>query len=133
VSAGAPAGLARRIAAGVYDLFPVAALWMVAAAIWIAPSGGRAVPPGDPFFRAWLLLVAFAYYAISWRGGQTIGMRAWKIRVEPARVPWPRLALRFAVAVVGIAAAGAGLWWSFFDEEGRCWHDLAAGTRVVRR
>ena len=127
------AALWRRVAAGVYDLFPVAALWMVAAAIWILPRGGQAVAPGDPLFRAYLLLVAFGYYAISWRGGQTIGMRAWKIHVEPAGLAWPRLALRFAVALVGIAAAGVGIWWSLLDAEGRCWHDIAAGTRVVRR
>jgi len=129
----APASLWRRVAAGVYDLFPLAALWMLAGLLWIAPTGGRAVPPGDPLFRAWLLVVAFAYYAISWRGGQTIGMRAWKIHVEPARVPWARLAVRFAVALVGLAAAGAGIWWALLDPERRCWHDIAAGTRVVRR
>ena len=125
------APLWRRVAAGVYDVFPVAALWMVAAALAFALAGGR-VDGHHPAFRAWLLLVTFGYYAISWRGGQTIGMRAWKIRIEPARLPWPRLALRFAVAVVGVLAAGAGIWWSLFDEERRCWHDLASGTRVVR-
>jgi uncharacterized RDD family membrane protein YckC len=135
--AAAPAGLPRRLAAGVYDLFPLAALWMLGAALWLALSGGGPVAPGNPFFRAYLLAIAFAYYGVSWRrGGQTVGMRAWRIRVMTADgrpLAWSATALRFAVAVLGIACFGAGLWWSLLDPDKRMWHDLAAGTRVERK
>jgi uncharacterized RDD family membrane protein YckC len=62
-------------------------------------------------------------------------MRAGGIRLQcadGARLGWPAAALRFAVAVVGIACAGAGLWWALLDPHQRMWHDLAAGTEVVR-
>lgn len=130
---GAPAGLTRRLLAGVYDLLPLVALWMIATAVAFAVAGGG-IDGHHPAFRAWLLLVALGYYGISWRrGGQTIGMRAWRIKIEShGPLSFATIALRFAVALVGIAAFGAGLWWSLLDREKRMWHDLAAGTRVVR-
>jgi uncharacterized RDD family membrane protein YckC len=40
--------------------------------------------------------------------------------------------LRFAVALLSLAPAGLGFWWALFDAQGRSWHDIAAGTLVVR-
>ena len=41
----------------------------------------RGIAPGTLWYQAYLLAVAFAYYGISWRlGGQTIGMKAWRLR-----------------------------------------------------
>ena len=60
------------------------------------------------------LVLAFsaAYFVISWtRGGQTIGMRAWRLRVVGADglpVAWPRALLRFVIAAVSLAAFGIG-------------------------
>ena len=128
------ASLWRRMAAGVYDLLPLAAIWMIAGAVWVGVRGA-AVAPGDPAFRAYLLAVSFAYYGWSWRVGQTLGMRAWRLRLvsrDGTRPGWPALALRFAVALLGIACFGMGLWWALLDERRRTWQDLAAGTEVVR-
>jgi uncharacterized RDD family membrane protein YckC len=132
----APAPLWRRLVAGVYDLLVLAAVWMVAGLAWVAAHGGAAAEPGDPGLRALLLLAALGYYGHSWRRGQTIGMRAWRIVVRTASgstLSWPGAALRFAMALVGIACAGIGIFWALFDARGRCWHDLAVGTEVVSK
>jgi uncharacterized RDD family membrane protein YckC len=133
-AAAVPASPWRRIAAGLYDLLPLAAILMIATAL-LFPFTRDGIPPGTYWYRAYLLLVAFAYYGLSWRrGGQTIGMKAWRLRMEPdagGALAWPRVALRFAVAVVSIAAIGAGLFAALFDPRRRMWHDLAAGTSVV--
>lgn len=143
-----PAPVWRRLAAGAYDLLPLAALWMAAAAAWIAvaqwlqpaqrdamESWGRWAVGNWPF-RAWLLAVALGYYAGSWAtAGQTIGMRAWQLRVvaaDGAPPRWRAALLRFAVAAAGIAALGIGLWWAWADPRRRMLHDLAAGTEVRR-
>ena len=131
-----PAPLWRRLAAGVYDLLALAALWMVAGLVWVAAHGGAAAEPGDRGLRSLLLLTALAYYGYCWRGGQTLGMRAWRIELrtaDGARLSWPAAALRLAMALVGLACLGLGLIWALFDARGRCWHDLAAGTEVVRK
>lgn len=145
--ADAPAPLWRRLAAIVYDSLPLVALWILAAAVWIALA--RWLAPGERAliesygrwavghwpFRAWLLVTAFAYFGWSWRhGGQTIGMRAWRIRVVAAdggRPRWPALLLRFVVAIGSLAAAGLGYAWALVDRERRTWHDLASRTRTV--
>jgi uncharacterized RDD family membrane protein YckC len=86
-----------------------------------------------------MLLVGFGYFGLSWRrGGQTIGMRAWRLRLVavggPARTPgWGALVVRYGVAALSLAAFGLGFLWSLFDRERRTWHDIASRTRVLRQ
>jgi uncharacterized RDD family membrane protein YckC len=133
-----PASLWLRLLAGVYDLLPLLALWFVAAVLALALTGGAL----DVHRLAHKLLVqalAFgvtaAYFVASWtRGGQTIGMKPWRLRVVCSDGTPPDLmhaALRFGVALLSLAPAGLGFWWALFDAQQRSWHDIAAGTLVV--
>jgi uncharacterized RDD family membrane protein YckC len=83
-----------------------------------------------------VLLASAAYFALSWsRGGQTIGMKPWRLRVVRGDGASPDLTqslLRFGVALISLAALGIGFWWALFDAQRRTWHDIAAGTVVVR-
>lgn len=131
------APLWKRLMAAGYDLFPVAALVMIATAL-VQPLAGGAIPAGSTASRwlQWLLLVLIAaYYAGSWhRGGFTIGMRAWRLRVQTETGQRPTLnqsLLRFAASLLAIAPLGLGLWWSLFDPRRRMWHDRISGTVVV--
>ncbi len=136
-----PASLWLRLAAAIYDLFPLLALWMLTAGLALLAVRGD-VDPAHPTLgwqlglRAALLVVTAAYFVISWaRGGQTIGMRAWRLRVVDAdgvALGWPRAALRFVVACVSLLALGIGYFWCLFDRRKRGWHDLAARSVVVR-
>lgn len=135
-----PAALPYRLLAIVYDLLPLAALWMATSAAMLLARGGERVTPNSPaaFVEFALLLgVTFAYFGLSWRrGGQTLGMRAWRLRVlraDGAALPsWGALALRYLVTPLSLAAAGLGFLWSLIDHERRTWHDLASGTVLVR-
>jgi uncharacterized RDD family membrane protein YckC len=136
-----PASLWLRIAAGIYDLFPLLALWMTTAGIALLAVHGE-IDLAQPSlgwrvgFRAALSVVTAAYFVISWaRGGQTIGMRAWRLRVvdgEGNALGWPRAALRFVVACVSLLAFGIGYFWCLFDRRKRGWHDVAAQSVLVR-
>lgn len=141
MTASPPAPLLLRLAAAVYDLFPLIALWMLTAALFLLAVHGEvdvAHPP--PAFhlaqQLAMLAVTAAYFVVSWvRGGQTIGMRAWRLRVAAAEggaLPWPRALLRFAIALVSAFAFGLGFLWCLIDRERRGWHDLAARSRVSR-
>lgn len=137
--AARPAHLGWRVLALVYDAFPVLALWVATSGLFLLLRGGRPVEPGS--LIAWLELVALwavagAYAVVSWRrGGQTIGMRPWRLAVvagDGSRADTRRLALRYAVATVSLAAGGLGFLWCLLDRERRAWHDIAAGTLLVR-
>jgi len=136
-----PASLWLRIAAGIYDLFPLAALWMLTAGISLLVVHGD-VDVAHPSLgwqlglRALLFVVTAGYFVISWaRGGQTIGMRAWRLRIVDAdgnALGWPRAIVRFAVACVSLLALGVGFFWCLVDRRKRGWHDLATRSVFVR-
>lgn len=135
-----PAALGHRVLALIYDAMPVAALWFAVAALGLLVRGGTPVTPNTPaamleFFA--MVLVTFGYAGLSWRrGGQSLGMRAWRlclVRADgSAPAGWGQLALRFVVSLVSLAALGLGFFWSLVDSERRTWHDLASGTALVR-
>ena len=77
------AGLLRRFAAMAYDALLLTALLIAATAPVTLFTGGEATRSGNPFVTTWLFLVSFAFFAWFWtHGGQTLGMRAWKIRLQ---------------------------------------------------
>ena len=126
----------RRFAAFCYDLLLVAALEFCFTLLVLAVRLGAAVPPGTWWFPLCLVAVAMAFFCGFWvHGGQTVGMRAWRIRVvrdAGGPLDWPHAAARFGALLVAALPAGAGLWWSAFDRQNRGWHDRWTRTRVVR-
>ncbi len=135
---GNPALVGWRLLALTYDFFPVLALWFVTA-------GAFTLLHGDAVRGGWLGGVEFAalwavsglYATISWRrGGQTIGMRPWQMRVVDAggagNASSRKLWLRYAVGSASLLLAGAGFWWAWIDRDRLTWHDRASGTRMLR-
>jgi len=125
-----------RLTALVYDVFPLLGLWFFAGAIGLTLAGDANKFARNTAIQALVLLFTAGYFVISWtRGGQTIGMRAWRLRVvdeNGARVGWPRALFRFVLACFSLALLGAGFWWQFFDREKRSAHDAIAHTRMLR-
>jgi len=133
-----PAPLWKRLAAALYDLLPLAALMMVGTALLLPLTGGAAMPHlGLTHFAYQLFVFALiaGYYIWSWhRGGQTIGMRAWRLRVQTQSGSNPDIrtaCLRFACSLVSVFAMGLGLIWALFDSRRRMWHDRWTGTEVI--
>jgi uncharacterized RDD family membrane protein YckC len=138
--------LGWRLLALVYDFFPALALWMLlstAFTLAYAFLGHHAARQNIAPFSAlqWLLwlccwVVTGAYATISWRrGGATLGMRPWRLRVvsaEGAPATFASLWKRYAVGTLSLLLAGAGFWWALFDRERLAWHDRASGTRMLR-
>ncbi len=121
-----------------YDFFPVLALWFVAA-------GAFTLLHGDAVRGGWLGAIEFValwavsglYATISWRrGGQTIGMRPWQMRVvaagDASNASLRTLWLRYAVGSASLLLAGAGFWWAWIDRDRLTWHDRVSGTRMLR-
>jgi uncharacterized RDD family membrane protein YckC len=76
-------GFLRRLAAQVYDLFLLIALLFLATALLLPFTAGEAVSAQQTLiYRIYLAVISFFFYGWFWtHGGQTLGLRAWKIKV----------------------------------------------------
>jgi len=123
----------RRLAAMSYDALLVTGLLMVAAAIVVIPSG-TGIRAGHPAFQLYLLVAWWLYFAVCWRsGGQTLGMRAWRIRLVADTPPfgWGDSAIRFIAAIFSALALGLGFAWSLIDPKRLTWHDRLSNSRLI--
>jgi len=149
----------RRFAATVYDVLAVIAIVMVVGLLAQMATGGRLFDEHGRMLTWWYQplqgLVVGAYFLLSWmRGGQTLGMRPWRIRVtdaDGAPVNGMRGLVRLIVAALPLAlvliypltSMKAALWapvigWlvlllpAWFDGRRRAIHDMVAGTEIRR-
>jgi uncharacterized RDD family membrane protein YckC len=160
-----PASLGWRLLALVYDLFPVFALVLVFGALvtGVATALGHPDVSDLPWMAPLLVAGAWtftgAYFVMSWsRGGQTLGMRPWRLKVvtpEGAVATRAALVRRYAFATlpaivsvelaalvpgiermapfwIGGGIALAGVLWSLVDRDGAALHDRLSNTRFVR-
>ncbi len=130
----------RRLAAIFYDGLLLVALWFVVTALLLAVSGGHMTDLDRPLWllyilRVSLLLVTLLFFAGFWtHGGQTLGMRAWRLKLISASgdpVNWNQALWRFAAAIPSVGAFGLGLFWMLLDPERCAVHDRLSGTRLV--
>ena len=128
-------GFLVRLASMLYDsilLFGV--LWLASAvASPLHPEAGWR----RTLFQVFLLAVIFGYYAFFWvKGGQTLAMKTWRIRlitVQGRPLTLRRALARFALALPSIGCAGLGLLWALMDKDRQFLHDRLAGTRLVKK
>lgn len=131
------AGFWRRLGAWVYDALVVLTIFLMATLVAVAANGGHAIAPQQIWFEVWLLGCLFAYFWLSWRaGGQTLGMRPWRIKLrssdgKPLRF-WQML-VRYLVAWISFLVVGLGFFWALIPPQRATWHDLASRTRVTDR
>lgn len=91
---------------------------------------------GGKLLVAHMMLLLLLYFAWQWiRGGQTLAMKTWRIklvRADDGGPITPALALlRFAAAWVGTLACGIGFLWAVIDRDGQYLHDRLTGTRLI--
>ena len=86
-------------------------------------------------YQALLLVIVILFFGVFWtRRGQTLGMMAWRLRVQRADgglLGWGDVLKRLGAATVGLCLAGLGYWWIWVDRDRLAWPDRWTGTRVV--
>ena len=128
-------GFLRRLAAQIYDLFLLIAVLFLATALLLPFTAGVAVSAQQVLiYRIYLAFVSFFFYGWFWtHGGQTLGLRAWKIKVmtlDQKPIRWNQALLRFATAIGSWGLFGLGFLWILFDKNRRGWHDHLSKTAV---
>jgi uncharacterized RDD family membrane protein YckC len=161
-----PAGMFRRMAALLYDSLAMVAVLMVATLPFLPFLHGRVLRPEEVgvlayIYWAWEVIVVAGFFGFFWtRRGQTLGMQAWRLRVEDPegrQLSWRLVLLRQAYAVLpwmpgflmlsyadtsrrlDLQLAGEALLfigvlsWTmmWFDAGRRTWHDRMSNTRVI--
>jgi uncharacterized RDD family membrane protein YckC len=160
VTTDQPCPLWRRLFALVYDLLIVVAIMMVVGLLCQLATGGTLIRTGAvTVIPAWYQIlqgvVVAAYFVSSWvRGGQTIGMRPWRIRVtgdDGGAISMQQAVIRLLMAAAPLVllmlepmfGLRATLWtllavWAgwfavaLFDARRRALHDFAAHTEIRR-
>jgi len=132
--------LPRRLAAIFYDAVLVFALLIVAFAVLVVPLGmlfgiDGAVIAHNPLTRLYLLAVISGFFSGFWmRGGETLGMRSWRLRLvrdDGGPLTLQICLLRQAAALLSWAAFGIDFLWSLFDRDQLTWHDRLTHSRLV--
>lgn len=134
-------GLARRALAVLYDGLLLIAIWFGVSALVMAMSAGLLAEPDRPLWlasmhRISLILATLGFFGGFWtHGGQTLGMRAWRLRlvgsVGHGAITWKQSALRLAGACLSIGALGLGFFWIWIDPKRRTWHGRLSGTQLI--
>ncbi|HED19674.1 MAG TPA: RDD family protein [Gammaproteobacteria bacterium] len=131
-----PANLPRRLAALFYDSLLLLAIWFIATAILLPLTDGAAIHAGNPLFSTYLLFISFFFYGWFWtHGGQTLGMRAWRLQLDnlrPGPITWMQALLRFMVAIPAGLLLGTGYLWMLVDKQKLTWHDRYSETCIVQ-
>lgn len=154
----AAAPIARRLAAMVYEGLVVAAILLLAGFPFAGAATARFDGLTRHLFQAYLVFVLGLYFVWCWRrGGQTLPMKAWKLRVVDAHgrpLAITRATLRYALAALAFGSSAVGtivllryprelaawlalapglvtLLWSAVDRDRQFLHDRLAGTRIV--
>ncbi|HZS69332.1 MAG TPA: RDD family protein [Burkholderiales bacterium] len=121
--------LARRLASMLYEAFLVFAVAFFATWVFFFASGGRDATRGwlRMELQLFILVVLAAYFLWCWlRGGQTLAMRTWRIRLVD--VTPGRAILRFVLALFLLPLS---IVWVLVDRDRQFLHDRLAGTRLV--
>ncbi|MFW2373956.1 MAG: RDD family protein [Gammaproteobacteria bacterium] len=143
-----PVHLIKRLMAIIYDLFLLISLLLVAGGIISTLAinyfnNGYAITDTHPAYTLYQIsllssffLLSFVFFGWFWtHGGQTLGMRTWRIQLiteSGATISWKIAFVRFLAGLLSIMCFGLGFLWSLADSEKRTWHDILSDTRLIQ-
>lgn len=132
-----PPGLLRRLGAMFYDSLLLLALLMLLSYPYVWLTGGaKSGLIVKTLYQLYLLAICLFYFAGFWvRGGQTLGLRTWRmklVRNDGGPITWTIAFKRFAAALLSWLCFGLGFLWILYDRDKLTWHDRWSGTRVIR-
>ncbi|TJY61111.1 RDD family protein [Sinimarinibacterium sp. CAU 1509] len=99
-----PAPLWRRLAAATYDGLLLLGIWMVCLLVDTVVRDSLGTAREWHALRAFLFLIGLGFFGWFWtHGGQTLGMRAWRLklrRVDGRALTWLNALTRYAVMLL---------------------------------
>src|SRR5690349_8601287 len=119
-------GFLRRLGAMTYDALLLLAILMLLSYpyVWLT-GGGRQSLIVHAIYQIYLLAICFFYYGGFWvHGGQTLGLRTWRlqlVRTDGGTITWVDAFKRFAAALLSLLCLGLGYLWVLFNRDKLAW------------
>jgi uncharacterized RDD family membrane protein YckC len=128
------APLARRLLSLIYEALLLFAVLWLAGLVYLLIEHAFGARHVRALFQVYLVAAGALYFVPQWlRGGQTLPMKTWRMRVATTSggaLSLRRALGRYGLATAGAALFGAGFLWAFADSERQFLHDRLAGTRI---
>jgi len=125
----------KRLMAMFYDSLLLFSLFFLATMILILFTNVEFVESNNIAYDLYLLLIVYLYFAWHWtNGGQTLGMRAWHIKLKNrgmGQVNWGIATARFCLALLSFISFGLGFMWALFNKEKLTFHDRYSKTLLI--
>lgn len=133
----------RKFAALVYDYLVLAAISMGYGALALMVqvhllnksfAEGELGNLGPVGFLGWALVIFFFYSYFWQRGGQTLGMRAWRLKIltkNNEKPHWGHCLIRAIVAPIGLICGLLGYLWQLVDADKLTLHDRLSNTKII--
>lgn len=128
----------RLIGSVIYDGLVIMGILMIAGAMalpvnqWIT---GDTSDGSYLLYQVYLLVVVLSYFLYFWKkSGQTVGMKAWRIKLisrEDSPLTVKQLLLRLVVAIPAYLLLFLGVLWQYWDKDQLNWQDRASKTKIV--
>tara|TARA_B100000767_G_scaffold274404_1_gene307287 strand:- start:747 stop:1121 length:375 start_codon:yes stop_codon:yes gene_type:complete len=72
------------------------------------------------------------YFIYSWkRGGQTLAMRAWKLKLVPPNNGHSFYFLRYLLVTIGVIFFLISFFWAIFNKKNQYLHDFVLGSEII--
>jgi uncharacterized RDD family membrane protein YckC len=126
----------RRLASMLYESMLLVAIAFLATWVFQFAAGTLAIEGWRRHLLQLFVLAVFAaYFLWCWlRGGQTLAMKTWRIRLVAkdghGRIAPTSALLRFIAALL-LVPTTIGIFWAMVDRDGQFLHDRLAGSLLI--
>jgi uncharacterized RDD family membrane protein YckC len=140
-----------------YEALVIAAILFIATLLYYGAAVERLTGASRAILQIYLVATLGVYFVWFWQRGQTLPMKAWRLKLtlrSGEKVPAARALARYLVAAVTIGTSfAAGLYlrehpesviawislgpgilsvgWALADRDKQCLYDRVSGTRLV--
>jgi uncharacterized RDD family membrane protein YckC len=124
-----------RVIASIYDSVLLIGVWAAVLYPAVLINGGRINPI---IACALVLFSSWVFFATFWmKGGQTLGMTAWKVKLvsndaSHSKVTLNQTILRFVVNVGIVALFGIPLFLIYTDQKKLAVNDIFSKTKLIK-
>lgn len=125
----------RLLAACVYELLLLIALWFMSAWIFVVIFGDATQSYKRLLLQIFLWLVTGAYFVWCWRkSGQTLATQTWRMQLvnqAGTLLDTKQAMLRYVLASLSASIFGLGFLWALVDKNRLYLHDRMLKSRFV--